>query len=76
MENVKTVYVTAKCSDSCHVLFLDKDEKEIGERDNYVPKWMPGEHYGDYVELEIDIATGLILNWKKPSQKALKESIE
>ena len=75
MAKVKTIYVTAKCVDACHINFLDNDEKSIGERDDYVPNWMPGEHYGDYVELEIDIATGQILNWKVPTQKELKDSI-
>jgi len=35
---------------------------------------MPEEHYGDYVELEIDIETGVILNWKRPSIKSVEET--
>lgn len=27
------------------------------------------EHYGDYVELEIEVESGKILNWKKPTKK-------
>ena len=37
---------------------------------------MPGKHYGDYVELEIEVATGKIINWKGTDQEELKESIE
>lgn len=31
--------------------------------DGYVPAFMPGEHYGDYVDLVIDVQTGHIKNW-------------
>ena len=76
MTKVNSVFVTAKCSDLCDVRFLDKDKNQIGERDGYVPDWMPEEHYGDYVEIEIEVATGKILNWKIPTQKELENSME
>jgi len=41
-----------------------------------VPEMMPGEHCGDYVEIDIDIATGKILNWKKPSEAAINRFIK
>ena len=76
MKKITTIFVTAKCSDLCHVSFFDEDKNKVGERDDYVPDFMPEEHYGDYVELEIEIATGKILNWKVPTQKELKGSIQ
>ena len=54
---------------------LIEDGKEITTHDGYVPNFMPGDHYGDYVELDIDIDTGQILNWKKPTKKELKEQL-
>lgn len=30
---------------------------------DYVPDFMPEQHFGDYVELEIDTKTGQITNW-------------
>jgi len=42
--------------------------------DGYVPDWMPGKHYGDYVELNIDVETGRVLNWKRPTIAALKKT--
>jgi hypothetical protein len=57
------VKVVAKCSDQCYVEVLDSKGNRIAEHGGYVPDFMPGEHYGDYVELEIDIKTGKILNW-------------
>ena len=37
----------------------------------YVPGFFPTEHFGDYLDLTIDIETGKILNWVKPSIKEL-----
>ena len=71
---IKTIYVTAKCSDLCHIIFIDANNNLVGERDGYVPDFMPGEHYGDYVEMEIEVATGKILNWKNPTQEELINS--
>lgn len=72
---MKTISITAKCSDMFSAS-LNEDGKEIGNYSGYVPSWFPNsnvEHYGDYVELKIDLDTGKILNWVKPSKKALKE---
>lgn len=68
-----TAFVSAKCSDLCSVTLYDKDGNEIVERNGYVPDWMPDDHYGDYVMLEIELATGKILNWKPPSDAALNK---
>jgi len=43
--------------------------------DGYVPGFMPGEHYGDYVILDIDIDTGQITNWKTPTPEQIQEWI-
>lgn len=43
-----------------------------GEYEGCVPEFFPGEHFGDYIELDIDIDTGQILNWKKPTAKQLR----
>jgi hypothetical protein len=40
-----------------------KDGTQISY-DGYVPSFFPGEHFGDYVMLDIDPYTGKILNWK------------
>jgi hypothetical protein len=54
---------------------LIEDGKVVRTHDGYVPKFMPEEHYGDYIELDIDVATGQILNWKAPTKKELKEQL-
>lgn len=65
--------ICAKCSDAFTATLVD-DKGESHEYDGCVPSWMPGEHYGDYVILNIDPATGQILNWKKPSSAVLKKT--
>ena len=70
-----TIKVCAKCSDMFSASLLENN-KTIGQMDGYVPAWFPNpnvQHYGDYVELEIDVATGQIVNWKKPTTAQLKE---
>jgi len=68
--------IIAKCSDCCWAQLIAKDDSILKEHDGYVPEMMPGEHYGDYVEIEIEIATGKILNWKKPSKKLIDQFIK
>jgi hypothetical protein len=67
ISKAKVASINAKCSDLCFVELKDENGKVIAEHDGYVPDFMPEEHYGDYVELDIDLETGRILNWKKPT---------
>jgi hypothetical protein len=63
------VEVNAKVTDrGCYGLKGPEGEL-IAELDGYVPKIFPGNHYGDYLLLEIELETGLIKNWKKPSPR-------
>jgi hypothetical protein len=62
-----TISFSAKCSDMFGATFLDADGKEVAKYDGYVPGFFPEEHYGDYVQLDIDLATGQIKNWKAPT---------
>jgi len=36
---------------------------------------MPGEHYGDYLILDIDLDSGKVVNWKPPTAKQIEEWI-
>lgn len=67
--SVKTISISAKVRDMFYAVLRDANGNEIKEVDGYVPDWMPGEHYGDYIELDIDVQTGQILNWETPSQE-------
>jgi len=66
---MKKLTICAKCSDMFSAsLYEDGKHKNY---DGYVPDFFPDQHYGDYVMLDIDIDTGMILNWKKPTKKDL-----
>ncbi len=74
---IKTVTISAKCSDLCFAIARDAKGNQVGEEhDGYVPDFMPDEHYGDYVMLDIDIETGKILNWKKPTLEQLEKTFK
>ena len=70
--------ISAKCSDLCWTKYTDKDGNET-ESDNYVPEDINiGDGGGDYIDIEIDMQTGQIQNWKPVSDaqviKAQKEA--
>jgi hypothetical protein len=73
---IKTIKLCGKTVDRCAMTFLDENGNDVGERDGYVPDFFPEEHYGDYIEFDIDVKTGQILNWKAPTQKQLKDSMD
>lgn len=73
--DIKTVSVHVKVCDSGFYDLKDASGKVIATRnEDYVPSIFPGDHYGDYLILDIDIETGLITNWKKPSPEKLLQS--
>lgn len=71
-KEIKVLRICAKCVDACSIIFLDEDGNPAREdHDGYVPDYFPEKHYGDYIEFDIDVETGKILNWKKPTQKEM-----
>jgi hypothetical protein len=69
---ITKIEICAKCSDMFSATLRNEDGSHAGDYYGYVPKFMPGQHCGDYVMLDIDVETGKILNWKKPTQEQLK----
>lgn len=65
--NAKTFKVHIKVSDCFGGDLVDQDGVVIREYEGYVPEFFPGQHYGDYLILDIDMDTGTITNWPKPS---------
>jgi hypothetical protein len=74
--NAKTLKVMAKCTNTCSVELISDKGESIHESDNGVPSFFPGSHYGDYLELDIDIDTGTITNWVKPAVGQVQNWIE
>ena len=75
-KQTKTISISAKCSDLCNTQLVAEDGKILFEISDYVPGFMPEEHYGDYVMLDIDVETGVIKNWKKPGAAAIDRWIK
>ena len=72
---IKTISISAKCSDLCFTTVIDANGDTIKESDGYVPDNI-GIGGGDYVDLDIDIETGTIVNWKRPTDKAIINAME
>ena len=62
--NVKTMKICLKIRDEFIAEFYNDTGDKIADYDGYVPSFMPGSHCGDYVMLDIDLASGRIINWK------------
>ena len=75
--NAKTLKVYLKVSDRFTAqLFSESGSLVHQQDDGYVPQFMPDEHYGDYVFLNIDIDTGQITNWKQPTAEQIQDWID
>jgi hypothetical protein len=74
--DVKTVTVFAKVRDEGTYTLKDAQGDVVVSTDGcYVPGFLPGSD-GDYLELIIDLATGLVLNWDTPTRDQIERFIE
>lgn len=69
----KTLALHIKVRDEFTAALLDQDGETLLDYEGYVPGFMPGEHFGDYLILDIDLDTGTIRNWKPVTAKAIEE---
>lgn len=73
----KTLKIHMKVRDEFCAELVDADGNRLCEQtDDYVPSFMPGEHYGDYLILDIDIETGKITNWNEADLSKLQEWVD
>ena len=71
-KTTRILKMCAKCRDMC-AMVLEINGKNSGDYDDYVPDFFPENHYGDYIEFHIDIDSGVIVNWKRPTKVQLKK---
>lgn len=71
----RTLFIQAKCSDLCFATYENTETGLVIEHNGYVPD-LDNIGGGDCVELEIDLDTGQILNWKPISEEEVKEAID
>lgn len=74
--NVVTMSVSLKVRDDFNASFTSDKNETLFTYDGYVPDFMPGQHYGDYVELDIDLETGQIKNWNEVSKEDMIKWLE
>lgn len=74
--DVKRIKTCIKVCDRFSAQVIDVDGNTVRSiEDEYVPDIFPGQHYGDYLLLDIDIETGHILNWPKPTAEHLNQLV-
>lgn len=69
---VKVMVIHGHSVDRNHFRFKDENGRTLFDKEGYVPSDL-GIGGGDDIELEIDIKTGQILNWKEITTDTLVE---
>lgn len=72
---MKVISISAKCSDLFSAV-LEQDGRFVGEYHGYVPEWIGDNGSEDYVEMTIDVETGQIIGWQKPTDDDLISMFE
>lgn len=75
-QDAKTLKIYIKVRDMFCAGLVNAEGKEIKDYEGYVPDFMPGEHFGDYLDLEINLESGQILNWVKPTPQQIQDFVE
>ena len=68
------IEIMAKVSDRLSIRFYASDGTYLAGHEGYVPSFLGKDT--DYLKLVINIDTGQILNWQKPSSSQLEEFFE
>ena len=58
----ESLRINYKTSDCC-LLQFETSEQKFFDYTGYVPDFFPGQHFGDYIEMEFD-ASGKVLGWE------------
>jgi len=73
--DVKTLKLHLKVCDQCYFGIDDARGDEVLDCEGYVPDFFPGQHHGDYVQFDIDLETGKIINWEAPTAEDIQTLI-
>ncbi len=75
MSKIKTAKIHGKVSDCFHIQLKDESGNELLTDDGYMPPWFSLREY-DSIVMEIDNATGKILNWVPIEDEVLENEEE
>jgi hypothetical protein len=70
--DVTELHLYIKVRDGFAAGLKDAQGEEVGSYEGYVPDFFPGQHYGDYLILNVDLATGQIKNWQAPTAEQVE----
>ncbi len=73
--DVTEIRLHIKVCDGFAAGLQDAQGFEVGTYEGYVPDFFPGNHYGDYLILNIDLETGQIKNWNKPASADIEKML-
>lgn len=73
--DLKEMRLCIKVSDGFTCSLHNPDGGEFASHEGYVPEFFPGDHCGDYLMLNIDVETGQITNWKKPTPEDITKML-
>jgi hypothetical protein len=71
----KTLEIHCKVRDCFDARLVAADGAILKDYEGYVPDFMPGRHYGDYLILNIDIETGQVTNWETPTTSQMEDFV-
>jgi hypothetical protein len=74
--NAKTLSLMCKVSDRFTCDINDPEGNYVGGYNGYVPDFLSGSSGEDYLDLDIDLETGRIVNWRKPTAKEIENLIQ
>lgn len=63
--------ICGKVSDCGFYAVIDEDGNVVHDTQGYVPSWLFGG--GDYLEFDVDLETGQILNWEPPTAEQIEQ---
>ena len=72
---VSKIKLCIKVCDGFNCDILNSSDEKVGEYEGYVPMFFPGQHWGDYLMLDIDLESGKILNWSKPTEEDISNML-
>lgn len=71
----KEISIHVKCTDEFNANLIDSNGNIIGHiEDENVPRFIPSVDCSEILTLNIDLETGQITNWRKPSAKDIEEA--
>ena len=71
---MRTIKVQAKCSDCCFVQYFNSDTEVSKDKDGYVPSGL-GFGGGDYIEITIDVDTGMVVGFPILTEEEVLEEL-